>query len=79
MNLELTQEQFDSLKEIVAEYTDGCYEGIFEYQRYALGVEDSSVKQQYTKMAQEEEARFTQAKVLSEYLNSIEPGDSAEK
>jgi len=79
MNLELTQEQFDSLKGIVAEYRDGCYQGIFEYQRYAMGVEDSTVKQQYTRMAEEEEARFTEAKVLSEYLDSIEPEDSAEK
>ena len=72
MKIEFTDEQLDLLKEIVDEYAEMCYQEMFEYKRIAVEAEEKFVRDEYNALAEQEEARFTQVKKLSEYIARYE-------
>lgn len=72
MNIDFTKEQFDFLKEIVADYRDFSYSEIFDNKRYELDSDDPLIKRQYSAMAEDAETRFNEAKALHEHLEKSE-------
>lgn len=72
MLIDLSDNQLTLLKEVVGEYLEGCYHGMFEYQRMAMDAEDDYIKKEYSALAQTEEARFNDVKSLSEYIEKYE-------
>lgn len=68
MKIELTQEQYELLTEILHEYRDGCYKGMFEYQRAAVDAQDEAIKREYSAIAKSEETRFNDTAKLADYI-----------
>lgn len=68
MKIEFTEEQFEQLKEIVNDYREAAWHSIFDYQRYAMSVEDEIIKDRYLALAEEEEEHHKTAKALQDYL-----------
>lgn len=68
MKLDLTDKQFDLLKEVINEYAEECYQGMFDFQRTAMEAEDESIKKEYSRLAQGEETRFNEVHELAEYI-----------
>ena len=72
MKIDFTDEQLTLLKEIVDEYAEMCYQEMFDYKRIAVEAEEKFVQDEYNALADQEEARFTQVKKLSEYIVKYE-------
>lgn len=72
MKIEFSDEQLALLKEILAEYRDGCYQSIFDLQRAATEAEDQQISQEYTSLAVSEEGHFFKVKELLEYIERYE-------
>ena len=68
MKLDLTDAQFDLLKEVLAEYAEECYQSMFDFQRTAMELEDEAIKAEYLKLAQSEEARFGEVRELADFV-----------
>ncbi|MBR2717519.1 MAG: hypothetical protein IKD79_07285 [Oscillospiraceae bacterium] len=72
MKIEFNDEQLTLLKEIVDEYAEMCYQEMFDYKHIAVEAEEKFVQDEYNALADQEEARFTQVKKLSEYIVKYE-------
>ena len=72
MQIELTNEQLLLLRTIVEEYTDTTYSAILDYQQYAQAAEEELIKQTYMSYAEQEEARYHEARELRGYLAQYE-------
>lgn len=72
MKIDFNDEQLSLLKEIVAEYAEICYQEMFDYKRVAVEADEQFVRDEYNALADSEEARFTQVKKLSEYIEKYE-------
>ena len=68
MKLDLTDKQFDLLKEVLAEYAEECYQSMFELQRTAMELDDETIRNEYNKLAQAEEERFNEVHQLADYV-----------
>ncbi len=68
MKLDLTDKQFELLKDVLREYTEDCYQSMFDFQRTALDVPDEAIKAEYSRLAQSEEARFNEVRELTDYI-----------
>ena len=72
MKIEFNDEQLALLKEIVAEYAEMCYQGMFDYKRIAVEADEAFVRDEYNALADSEEERFGKVKKLSEYIERYE-------
>lgn len=72
MEIKLNDEQLTLIKEVLAEYTEMCYQAMFEYKRVAVDAEEKFVADEYNAMAEAEEERFNEVKSLSEYIVKYE-------
>lgn len=72
MKIDFSDGQLALLKEIVAEYAEICYQEMFDYKRVAVEADERFVRDEYNALADSEEARFTQVKKLSEYIEKYE-------
>lgn len=68
MKLDLSETQFELLKDVLKEYAEECYQSMFEFQRTALDADDDMIKAEYNRLAQSEEARFNDVHQLAEYV-----------
>ena len=68
MKLDLTDKQFDLLKEVLGEYAEECYQSMFEFQRTSMEADDEAIRAEYARLAQSEEARFNEVHQLADYV-----------
>lgn len=68
MKLDLTDKQFELLKDVLTEYAEECYQSMFELQRTAIDAEDDAIRAEYNRLAQSEESRFNEVHQLADYI-----------
>lgn len=68
MKIEFTQEQLALLRDVLTEYTESCYQEMFDYKRIALEAQEDVIRREYSAYAEEEEVRFNEVKALAEYI-----------
>lgn len=68
MKLDLSDKQFELLKDVLNEYAEECYQSMFELQRTAMEADDETIKSEYNKLARSEEERFNEVHELSDFI-----------
>lgn len=68
MKLDLSDKQFELLKDVLSEYAEECYQSMFELQRTAMDADDEAIKAEYNKLAQSEEERFNEVHELADFI-----------
>lgn len=72
MNIDLSDKQLELLKDVLSEYSEGCYHTMFEYRHTAVDAEDEFIKNEYSALAQSEETRFKETQELLDYITKFE-------
>lgn len=68
MKLDLSDKQFELLKDVLNEYAEECYQSMFELQRTAMDADDETIKAEYSRLAQSEEERFNEVHELADFI-----------
>lgn len=68
MKLDLSDKQFELLKDVLNEYAEECYQSMFELQRTAMEADDDAIKAEYNRLAQSEEERFNEVHELADFI-----------
>lgn len=68
MKLDLSDKQFELLKDVLNEYAEECYQSMFELQRTAMEADDETIKSEYNKLARSEEERFNEVHELADFI-----------
>ena len=72
MTIDFSDKQLTLLKEVLQEYRDECYDGMFEFRDTAAATDDETIRSEYTKLALGEEVRFNETKELLEFVEKYE-------
>lgn len=71
MVINISKKQLKDLVEILNEYREESWHAVFEYKKYEMSVDDPMIKEQYARIAEEEEEKHSIALKLHEYLSAI--------